>query len=434
MPEELMEMEATDLGENDQQDTQDEGVDDGGDVDEESQQDEQDDTDEEGEESEEPEGEQEEQQQQSAAQDGRTLPGPLKAAISAVKQSNPEGAKMIRATYFENQQFKQNFATPAEAATIKATLEEIGGTEGIQQIQQEREEWAEVDRAVEEGRAAELLKDNPELLTKNAVGVVNEWAKTAPEQYGYYQNLVAANKMESLGLQGGLAQLHAYFKDTPPEQWDPKGILGFIGGLHDKIVDVREQAAQYEQKRTDPAKEQLERDRAQFEDQRRADFEGQVASEAETYLSGAVDKAIDTLLNGRKVDDDARAIFRKEVTSEVWKKLGATQGFERQLEALYRTGDRAKSVAWIKQQYDRILGPGKAADVIAPLLRNINPQRTTTQGNKPAQKETQRSSSEPGVVNLREMPDWDQVNWSKTTTADYAMGKAVLTNGKQARW
>lgn len=428
MADEVIEQEATDLGESFDDGEQQEDATDGegaeGEESEEPVEGEESEGDEGSEE--EPAEEEEEKPVEVAPADGRKMPDALKKGLAALKSSNPEAAKLIRAQFFQNADYKAAFPTPADAVALKNQWDEIGGADGVAMIQEERQEWAAVDQAVAEGRAADLLKDNPELLTKNAVGVVNEWAKTAPEQYGYYQNLVTANKLESLGLQSGLAELHAYLKDADP------AAAKYVAGLHDKIVDVREKAMQYEQKRTDPREEALKQKESAFEEKRRADFETSVATEAESYRDKAIEKAITGLLNGRKAEPDQMKHYVKLVREEVGERLGKIPNFDAQLEAQYRTGNRQASVEWINKQYDRILTSGKAADVIAPLLRNINPQKTNTQkpanGTKPASKGT----GEPGTVTMRDWPDHNQIDWNKTTSADYAQGKAILTNGKRA--
>lgn len=425
MADEVMEQEATDLGEVEVPE-----VDDAPDTDMPAEEgDESDDQEEseDGDESEEDDApaEEEEKPVEVAVTDGRKMPDAVKKLLALGKTSNPEGTKIMRATWFQNQDYRAVFPTPSDAVALKNAYEEIGGADGVAQIQAERQEWADVDKAIGEGRAAELLKDNPELLGKNAVGVVNEWAKAAPEQYGYYQNIVTANKIESLGLQSGLVELHNYLKDADPQA------AAYVAKMHDKIVDVREAAKQYEQKRVDPAREALEKDKQTFAEQRRADFEGAVATEAESYRDKAIDKAIEGLLNGRKADDDQMKHYRKLVREEVGERLGKIPGFDSQLEAQYRTGNRQESVAWLQKQFDRIIGVGKAASVIDPLLRNINPQKAVaakTNGTKPASK----TSSDAGSVTLNDWPDHDKIDWTKTTSADVAQGHAILTNGKKA--
>lgn len=427
MADELMEQEATDLGEMEQPEVDDAPEDEGEEESTEQVDGEESEGEEESEEDSEPE---EEEKPAEVVQTGRNMPDALKKGLAALKGSNPEAAKLIRAQFFQNQDYKALFPTPAEAAALKTQFEDIGGLEGIKQIEEERQEWAAIDAAVAEGKAADLLKDDPELLTKNAVGVVNEWAKTAPEQYGYYQNLVTANKIESLGLQSGLSSAYDYITNTDPANLDPKALAAHIANLHDKIVDVREQAMKYEQKRTDPREEALKQKESAFEEKRRADFESSVATEALSYRDKVIDKAIEGLLNGRKADDAQMKHYRKLVSEEVGERLAKIPGFEAQLEAQYRTGNRAEAVSWLNKQFDRIINGGKAADVISPLLRNINPQKTAVKsaGGKSASK----TSNDPGSVVLNDWPDHDTIDWSRTTSADVAQGKAILLNGKRA--
>ena len=78
-----------------------------------------------------PEGEQQEETKPvEAVQDGRKMPDAVKKAFANLKSSNPEAAKTLRATWFQNQDYKAAFATPAEAIALKDKFEMLGGDEG----------------------------------------------------------------------------------------------------------------------------------------------------------------------------------------------------------------------------------------------------------------------------------------------------------------
>jgi hypothetical protein len=137
---------------------------------------------------------------------------------------------------------------------------------------------------------------------------------------------------------------------------------------------------------------------------------------------------LDRIIGTRKVDPEAMKGYQEMVQAKVMKMLGEIPNIANTLEAHYRTGDAAKSVAYIQAQYNRILP--QAVKVIEPYLRNIAPSVA-----KPAPGTKQANparAAEPGSVVLKEMPSWDQVDQSRTTVADMMMGKAVLKNGKKA--
>lgn len=375
------------------------------------------------------EGNEEEPVDDKPAADGRKMPDALKKTIASLKATSPEVAKQIKGLYYSDQEYRQAFPTPAEAASAKNLIEEIGGQEGIQEISAEREEWRQIDTDFAEGKkefVTKLADGNPEGFLKTAPHVINEFATRAPEQYQYYTNRLTLNTMASAGLSlQGLHGAYERYKESNPEA------AGIIAEVYNAMYDLNSKAAQFEQKRTDPREEQLTKREQEFETKRRADFETGVASQAEKFLGEKMQPEIDRIIGNRKVDPEAMKEFQKMVQGRVGEMLAAIPGIEDKLEAYYRTGDSSKSVAYIQSQYNRLLP--QAAKVIEPFLRNIaaapaRPQPRTVNG-KPA-------VSEPGTVTLKEMPSWDQLDPSwrarPESTAELIDGRALLKNGKRA--
>lgn len=381
---------------------------------------------EESEEDDEPEVEQE--KPVDKVQDGRNMPDSLKKGIALLKGSNKEAADMVRAQFFQNRDYRDAVGTPQEAVALKAAYEQIGGVEGLAAMEAEREEWNQVDLALGEGKAADLLADKPELLVKNAIPIINAFADKAPEQYAHYTDKLTYTKMGGDSTLRTLNALHGILADNPQAQ-------SAVASLHDHLYDMREKAQEFEQKRVDPREEQLKQRETQFEEQRRADFEGTVYNDAQSFLKPEIDRVISSELNGRKVSDATMEIFREKITAEIEKRLAQVPGFERNLDSHYRTGDRGKSLNYIKSQYQSILGVGKAGDVIKPYLRDINPQKAPavkTASDKTTAARSQ-APADPGKINMNgRWPNHSDVDWGKTTTKDYASGTAVLKSGKIA--
>lgn len=358
--------------------------------------------------------------------DGRKMPDVLKKAISGLKTESPEAAKQIKGLYYSDQAYRSAFAKPEDAVAAKGFLDEIGGQDGYKELQTEREEWGNLDKAYAEAPAdfvKSIAENNPDAFLKVAPQAVNEWAQRAPEQYQYYANTVTLNSLANAGISvEGLASAYSRYADNPQAQ-------AIIAEVHNSLLGLKEKTAQFEQKRSsvDPERTKLQEERSRFETERRGAFEDGVAKRSETYLTEKLQPAMDRVINGRKIDPDALKGYQKMVKDEVMSRLAAIPGFADKLEAHYRTGNAEDSVKYVQTQYDRILP--EAAKVIAPFLRDIKPgvKAPAATGGTPGAKPVAA-----GEVTLREMPDHSQIDFSKCTVADVMQGKAVLKNGKRA--
>lgn len=373
----------------------------------------------------------EEEEQQATpgiddAPDGRKMPDALKKDFAALRAVNSEAAKKMKEIYWKGQEYGSVFPLPADAIAAKQFIDEIGGQDGYKELQAEREEWGNLDKAYAEAPAdfvKSIAENNPDAFLKVAPQAINEWAQRAPGQYAYYANTVTLNSLANAGISvEGLASAYSRYADNPQAQ-------AIIAEVHNSLLGMKEKTSQFEQKRSsvDPERTKLQEERSRFETERRGAFENGVASRAETYLTEKLQPAMDRVINGRKIDPDALKGYQKMVKDEVMSRLAAIPGFADKLEAHYRTGNAEDSVKYVQTQYDRILP--EAAKVIAPFLRDIKPgvKAPTTAAGIPGAK-----PAAAGEVTLREMPDHSQIDFNKCTVADVMQGKAVLKNGKRA--
>lgn len=367
--------------------------------------------------------------QTEGKQDGRTIPDSLKKAIAAIKATNPAAAKEIKGLYYSNQAYREVFPKPEDAVAAKTLMDEVGGAEGLQAIHSEREEWANIDRAFLEGSKDfyhELAESNTDAFVKGMPHAINEFAQRAPEQYGYYANTVALNTFKNAGIDlPTLAAAHARYANNPEAQ-------AIIAEIHNSLLGLKQQAHDFEQKRHDPREEQLKQRETEFEQRRRADFEGAVANDAEKYLSDKMQPEIARYIpQGQNVDPEAQQILQGQVLAEVQRRLGEIPGFGDRLEAFYRTGDKQKSLDYIKTQYNRIL-PEAAKKIVTPFFRNIAPKPAQQAHRGTARPTNGQRPASPGEVVLKEMPEWKDVDQTRTTVADIMEGHAILKNGKRA--
>lgn len=427
------EMEATDLGDTGEQEVEQPAESDGIDqpVDETETEGEQDET------------EQEEVEPEPAAKgpefDGKKLPDAAKKGLNELKAINPQAATALKDSFYAMgaslTQYQQAFEKPADAIAARQMFDQVGGPEGVTAIQSERDEWNEIDASFGEGKPdfyKNLAEANPDAFLKGIPHAINEFASRAPEQYGYYANTVTLNTLASAGLTTKiLADTYNNVKADNPVA------AGILQEIYQMISPLEAKKAQFEQKRVDPEKEKFQQEKAQFETNRRVEFEQDVDRQARANFAEKLKPEIDRIINGRAVDPAAMKGYQKMVDDELERLLTEVPGIGKQIEAFYRTGNKAESVKYITN----IAGPlmAKAAKVIEPYLRSIpaSSKRTVTPGAKPAANGG-KPAAPAGTVSLREMPSWEQfdANWIQDpkNVAAAMSGSGKLKTGRMASW
>ena len=116
---------------------------------------------------------------------GREISTAIKQAI----EQNPEQAAMFKKlqdAYFRNQAFEKAFPSATEATNVKQLLNDIGGVEGIEQLQQNSQVYQQQDAFLKEGNPEVLesiFNDFPDGAAKLAPKYLDKLAQTNPQAY-----------------------------------------------------------------------------------------------------------------------------------------------------------------------------------------------------------------------------------------------------------
>ena len=97
-----------------------------------------------------------EHSQQPERTDGRKGPASLRNTLKALSESAPEHAaalKALGASHFRSEAYRKEFATPAEAASAKALITDLGGVEGLANIQQSQAHYQAQDELLRRAEA-----------------------------------------------------------------------------------------------------------------------------------------------------------------------------------------------------------------------------------------------------------------------------------------
>ena len=114
-------------------------------------------------------------QQQSFDAQGKPTPQALKNAFDKLAEGDKKIADHLRGRYFKAQEYERLFPTPKDALMAKETLETLGGEEGLEQLQQERQQYA--------AELAMFAEGNPKLLDDLIADSKDGFIKLAPEAF-----------------------------------------------------------------------------------------------------------------------------------------------------------------------------------------------------------------------------------------------------------
>lgn len=365
--------------------------------------------------------------------DGRKIDAKTRAEIAELKKTNPGAAKKWAESYFRNQAMMKEFPevkTPGEAIAkvreMKNTIESLGGEKGIADLQTEVQDYRnEIDQFSkgDPKLIAQLGEANPEGLALSGSNAL-AWLKANKAEV--YRDTLAPHLNEMLegqGLDTTLEQLLGLTKEGKGQE---------VFDLLKKVVKWR--AGHKEKAKTladgkttkNPEAEKLAKDRQEFEQQKTELYERNIGAEVNKSNNAALSKVIEPFFKEMKFTDPvAKRKFVGLVQSDVWAAMKADKVFQRQAHAIKAKGDAAKTAAFVAAKFEELLpehfrlnrnalypNSGKAKPAVAAVA--------APNGKKVA----------PINLAIGARPKADQVDWTKTTDAMYATGKAFLKDGK----
>lgn len=347
---------------------------------------------------------------ESAPTDGRTLPKDVQAALKGLRD-NPETSKVARAlndTYFREQAYQKTFATPGAAAAAKATLEMLGGDDGIAEMQGRIEQLRVMDEDLAAGKPESLdslVKDSPEGFKKLIPAALDKLAKLDFKAYGATVAPIIANTLKNYQLPQVLQALQS---STDP---NVKRAFEVLSQLNTDLENEIRNAP----KQTEDNKAQGEWDKIYSEklNMQTREVGGQVLR----YQNEAIAKVLNPLLKTRALSEDAKSDLGAGVNSEIQKLLNADKSYQDKVGAsIKKIGQLVKSngdttqvkktlASFINAKMDEVAP--KATRAVWNRRYGATPQQRTqpTNGNGPVRQG--HLPSKPKVEELDKVVGWD---------------------------
>lgn len=359
----------------------------------------------------------------------------FKSTYESIKEANPQAAEAYRKDHFSTEAYKKAFATPREAVETRQLLDNIGGVEGLTQLQTDAEEYATELNQVASGDP-EIIKSflsNPETkggiakLVPTALSIMAAANKEIdPELHQAFQDTVRPYFSSSLDTyvtpeiyQAGVSlnrivkQMEAAGQDTSQLE----NILGSLDKVYKYTTNIKSAVEKGET--TLSAKEkQLQQQSQEVAKQKEEIFMNQVRTSVNTTINASISKVVAPLIKGKNLTSEQKQDLVSGIMDLTTRQLQSNDKYQKQLKTLLKQRDSEKVAQFVKQNFDRLVSDNAKKVWARRGYSNLTAKSRTAVNNS--------------TTVLARKPKRDDVDWNKTSDIDFMSGKAVLKGtGKQ---
>lgn len=365
--------------------------------------------------------------------DGRKLEGKVRAAVAKLAGMDKAAAKEVRDAYFGRQAVMKEFPEAknlgeaiSQIRSAKATIESLGGDAGIKELQTEVEDYRrEVQQFADGDRGLiEQLAENPQALARagrNALSVLRE--KSVKDWETALTPSLAEYLHDPKGLATAVDDLIALVQEGKGQEAFDKlhHVKAWLGGIRTKAEEISKDAGP----RRDPEREQLEKDREDFQKEKEAAFKTAVETDVNKLNNAAISRHVDPMVKELKLTNEGRSHFVNGLASRIWNVLAKDETYLKQVRAIRAKGDVGKTAAFIAEAFAERL-PEQFRLHRNEVYPNIGgkkalpPMPPANGGKKVA----------PIAIAAGARPRREDVDWAKTTDAMWITGRAYLKDGK----
>ena len=368
--------------------------------------------------------------------DGRKIDDATRKAIAALKKIDPASAKRVAENYFRMGGVMKEVGatTPSEAVNkvrqLAATVESLGGDEGITNLQSEVEDYRNEIKQFQAGDPAlldQLHTASADQFSTMIEQGLNLLAQKSPALFdkALVGSMVA--RLENSGMFSSVDSLLALIKDGKgQEAYDLTiQIQKWLAGAKGKAQKQVEIASQ-----KNPEREALDRDRAKLDEDKREAYEGRVGSDVNRQNNSVTSKLVEPFFKDLKLGNEGRREFVNALNSRLWGKMKADLAFQRAAKALMAKGDEAKSSRFIHAKFAELLPTEfkTLRDAMYPNYTRGGTKTSADAGKKAgvAGDKTAAAATGAGPAYAGGRPDRDSVDWTRTNETLWISGRAFL--------
>ena len=371
----------------------------------------------------------------SVETDGRALDENTRKIVAELKKTNPGAAKALADQFYRRLAYQKEFPTVQDARRAKATIESLGGEEGITKLQDEVTDYRTEIEQFANGDPAlitQLYEGNPKATVKMMQAGLDLLVQKNDVQ-GIKELLYPhmAQELVSGPLGQSLVEAAKFIEEGKgPEAYAKLEAIGkWLGKIRDDADNLKKNRTAPEDPREKQFKEREER--LQTEERKR---ETQVLSEDITRLNNEhLRKTLDPFFKDAGIrTPEGKREFTQNLMNKVWAAMKADTVYVRQANNIRDKGDRQRTAQFISAKFAELL-PGvfrTYRNSLYPSLAKAAAKPVTPTNGKPAAPKSAIPTNSGNAIQVAEAPKYDDVDWKKTNDITWAKGFAYLTNGK----
>jgi hypothetical protein len=273
--------------------------------------------------------------------------------------------KDLKAMFFADRAFKQEFPGGlGEVREYKEIFDTLGGKDGIESLAAERSQWEQLDNNLASGDPKALdsiIEQSPDGFLKLLPHALEKFHALDKEGYAHVMSRVLVNTLSSNGFTETLNMLKQHAAN-------PENVRQLVEDAQEWFRGLQTTAQNVPVKKVDPERQKFDKDRADFESQKAAEFGRSVTKDVEAYQSKSVEDRAAKYLAPYKVelaklknapqgsdDRDAYDALMREIDRELGTAIRSDANWVRQYKQVYGTRDQAKAVKMVTARLEKLI-------------------------------------------------------------------------------
>jgi regulator of sigma D len=369
--------------------------------------------------------------------DGRQVPGKFKKLFDLAKKAGCE--KEAKQLYFAQQRLAKAIPGGVNAAIeLAKSIEELGGVEGVEQLQSDVETFradAELFETNQSKWIEQAFKEDTDSALKAFAHSLDYVSEQHPDHYDHYMAKVIVNDLSNLHVREIYSALNA--SDKPEHKALAKELADYYNSRLDTSKKVPEKKVDAQSKAlTDREQKVEEREMGmRFKEVNTEVFPALKTSVTKRLQAEAKTAGVDLQKIAKEYPGEWRDLLN-DIHKRVMRAAQKDQRFIDKHYALVKKGDLKRAAKAVNDKHDAII-PDAVREAIAErgLFRGKKKPagggEGKDKGNRGAGDKGNQNAAAAGWAKVSKRPENSLIDWSKTSSAMQLDGKYILKDGKK---